>query len=107
MAICECGFSLLNNIKTEKRNKLNTQTTDMLLRIKLHGPSANEFDPNAAIELWWNSSIRRTRKLEAEVDNDRKSEISVSESPEHIHKKRKVNIVELDSDVEIGSSDSE
>lgn len=72
-AICERGFSLLNNIKTEKRNKLNTQTTDMLLRIKLHGPSANEFDPNAAIEMWWNSSIRRTKKLGAEVDKDRKS----------------------------------
>lgn len=53
-AECERGFSQLNLIKNDVRNRLSTDTVNDLLMIKLYGPSLTDFSPDEAIKLWWN-----------------------------------------------------
>lgn len=91
-AICERGFSLLNNIKTDKRNSLSVETTDLLMRIKLHGPPIEHFNSSASIEMWWNDCLRK-----------RKPEFTRGEKS---NKKRKTAFSEMAEAVEVGDADT-
>ena len=57
-ADAERGFSCMNRVKTELRNRLTVSSLDSLLRISMEGPE-NNFDFNAAVLKW--STIRNCR----------------------------------------------
>ena len=56
-ANCERGFSTMNRIKTDPRNRLKTFTLDMLIRLSSEGPSLETFD--SAVNVWAQKSKRR------------------------------------------------
>jgi hypothetical protein len=58
-ADCERGFSTMNRIKTDSRNRLKTTTLDMLIRLSSEGPSLETFDFDAAVNVWAQRSKRR------------------------------------------------
>lgn len=75
-AECERGFSWLKRTKTDWRSSLNSRSLNDLMTISMVSPSISEFDPQAAIELWANSS-RRARRVtygEGRVRKQRSSE---------------------------------
>lgn len=58
-ADCERGFSTMNRIKTNPRNRLKTTTLDMLIRLSSEGPSMDTFDYDSAVSVWAQKSKRR------------------------------------------------
>ena len=50
-ADAERGFSCMNRVKTERRNRLTVSSLDTLLRISMEGPE-KDFDFDAAISKW-------------------------------------------------------
>lgn len=48
-ADCERGFSTMNRIKTDSRNRFKTKT---LIRLSTEGPSLESFDFDAAMSMW-------------------------------------------------------
>ena len=59
--VVERVFSQMNVIKGKKRSLLTNDTLDDLLSISSANLPLSEFDPNEAIDLWWNES--KTAKL--------------------------------------------
>jgi len=55
----ERGFSLLKQIKTVIRTSISGQRLDELLRIA-GGPPLCQWNPTAAMNLWWKDKCRRT-----------------------------------------------
>ena len=58
-ADCERGFSTMNRIKTDQRNRLKTSTLDKLIRLSTEGASIDKFNYEAAITVWAERSSRR------------------------------------------------
>ena len=58
-ADCERGFSTMNRIKTNPRNRLKTTNLDLLIRLSSEGPSFDEFVFDAAFTVWAQKSKRR------------------------------------------------
>ena len=58
-ADCERGFSTMNRIKTNPRNRLKTTNLDLLIRLSSEGPSFDEFDFDAAVTIWAQKRKRR------------------------------------------------
>ena len=58
-ADCERGFSTMNRIKTDSRNRLKTITLDMLIRLSTEGPSLDSFHFDAALSMWAQKTNRR------------------------------------------------
>ena len=56
---CERGFSHLKLIKSDRRTLMSEKTLSNSLMIKLEGPTIQEFNPDRAIELWFNKCERR------------------------------------------------
>ena len=52
---CECCFSAVNHIKTELRNRMNTNALYKLLRIHMEGPDMSQFDFKEAVKRWQKS----------------------------------------------------
>lgn len=61
-AQCERGFSQMKLIKTELRNGLSDDSLRMLMAIKHHGPSLENFVADRAIDFWLGSG-KRTRHV--------------------------------------------
>ena len=57
-ADAERGFSCMNRVKTELRNRLTVSSLDTLLRMSMEGPE-KDFDFDAAITKW--SALRNRR----------------------------------------------
>ena len=55
----ERTFSQLKVIKSDKRTSLNNDTLDDLLTIVTSNCSMKDFNPDKAIDLWWQSKTRR------------------------------------------------
>ena len=55
----ECGFSCMNRVKTQLRNRLTVSSLDTLLRISIEGPDISQFDFSSAVTKW--SSLRNRR----------------------------------------------
>ena len=53
----EVMFSRMLHKKTDRRNQLNRQHLDALLCTGEEGQSIVEFDPNGAINLWFNNKL--------------------------------------------------
>jgi hypothetical protein len=49
---CERSFSKMNNIKTERRNRLGEDTLCALMMISINGCKLDEFDPAESIRIW-------------------------------------------------------
>ena len=58
-ADCERGFSTMNRIKTDPRNRLKMTTLDKLIRLSSEGPELDEFNFERAAMLWASKSNRR------------------------------------------------
>ena len=52
IADCERGYSTLKRIKTAPRNRLKTQTLDMLIQISSEGPEITKFNFENAATVW-------------------------------------------------------
>ncbi|XP_070580174.1 uncharacterized protein [Ptychodera flava] len=61
-AECERGFSVMKLTKTDYRNRLSSKTMTEIMRIKLHSPSIEDFDPAPAIHIWNKISSIRSRR---------------------------------------------
>ena len=55
----ERGFSCMNRVKSELRNRLTVSSLDILLRISMEGPE-KDFDFNLAVAKW---SAMRNRRI--------------------------------------------
>ena len=55
----ERGFSCMNRVKTQLRNRLSVSSLDTLLRISIEGPDISHFDFSSAVTEW--SSLRNRR----------------------------------------------
>ena len=51
-ADCERGFSSLQHIKTDLRNRLCNRILNYLLLISIEGPSPTEFPHHEACDIW-------------------------------------------------------
>jgi hypothetical protein len=60
-AYVERIFSLLKNIKAERRTSLGSDTLSDILDINVEGPPLETFSPDQAVKLWW-EDCRTTRK---------------------------------------------
>ena len=60
-ADCERGFSTLKRIKTAPRNRLKTDTLDMLIHISSEGPESTKFDFDHAATVWASKTNRKIR----------------------------------------------
>ena len=61
-ANAEQGFSIMKQAKNDWRSRLLSDKMTEIMRVKIHSPSINEFDPLSAIHLW-NSSSTRGRRM--------------------------------------------
>ena len=52
-------FSHLKVIKSNRRSTLGEDRLDQLLRIKVDAPPLAQWDPSAAVDLWWKDKTRR------------------------------------------------
>ncbi|XP_052806605.1 zinc finger protein 862-like [Mya arenaria] len=60
-ASCERAFSTMNMIKSDWRCRLDTDTLDTLMKIKIAGVPLKEFDPRPAVYRWWHTGERQKR----------------------------------------------
>ena len=51
-ADCERGFSCLQRVKTDLRNRLSNKILNYLLSISIEGPSPDEFPYDEACDIW-------------------------------------------------------
>lgn len=56
---CERGFSALNLIKRDIRNRINLSNVNNILMIKIEGPERNDFNFEKAFEKWANLKERK------------------------------------------------
>lgn len=59
---CERGFSSMNRIHTESRNRLKLSTLNDLMFISFHGPSVEDFQPEPIFDKWVSLSKRQASK---------------------------------------------
>ncbi|XP_070560511.1 zinc finger protein 862-like isoform X2 [Ptychodera flava] len=74
-AVCERGFSLMKQTKTEYRNRLHTKTLSNLLMVKLHTENEKEYDPTSAIHYWNTGGPKKRRHNFMEDRSNRLSDI--------------------------------
>ena len=55
----ERGFSRMARVKTDFRNQLSRERLSACFRISEEGISITDFNPDPAIELWYNDKVRR------------------------------------------------
>ena len=84
-ATCERAFSVQNNIKQKKRNRMTTTHLDSVMRVAIEGPTNNfEFILQEAISLWKDS--RKFRFLFTNHDKYLAERVEVeSEDGEDFH----------------------
>ena len=58
-AACECGFSHMKLVKSNRRTLIGEATLSNSLMIKLESAGIEEFNPDDAIEVWFNKCNRR------------------------------------------------
>ena len=56
---CERCFSAMNRRKTDYRNRMHTATLDRLLRVKIEGPSLQDFNFREGVARWSKAKKRR------------------------------------------------
>lgn len=56
----ERAFSFMRRVKTDWRNGLSENTLNHLLRIDIDGPDIDDFDPSAAVHIFYSDKVRRS-----------------------------------------------
>ena len=72
-AICERGFSMLNQIKSDGRAVMLRSTLNSLMFISINGPSLEAFNPQPAMSYWASTVHRRPnyrKPKAAKIDDD-------------------------------------
>ena len=79
----ERGFSRMARVKTDFRNQLGRERLSVCFRISEEGSAITDFNPDPAIELWYNeigrrlgSSSHKYKKRSEIVSNDSVPELS-------------------------------
>ena len=111
--VCERGFSQMKHIKTDWRNRLGSATLCDLLRIIMHAPDLDNFDPIDAIHLWYQGASKKRQPMhqrhskssskehdvgQAVADDDLLQGLIDSDSEQQ---------TDSDSDIELVTSDTE
>ena len=65
-------FSLMKRVKTDSRASLGKNTLANLVRINMEGPSLQEYDPAAAMQLWASGRSRRPQQTKRKKYKKRK-----------------------------------
>ncbi|KAK7168667.1 hypothetical protein R3I93_004855 [Phoxinus phoxinus] len=82
-ADCERGFNLMKQVKSDWRSGLRSDTLSDLLTVQLSSPDIEDFDPDSAIQLWHQASVRERRpdfmergakKRKTQLEDDETSE---------------------------------
>ena len=73
-------FSELNVIKSNKRVHLNNDTLDDLLTISASNETLEDFDPDPAVNLWWNDKVRRPNQKQRRPYKKRQTESNTSQT---------------------------
>jgi len=60
-ACCERSFSAMKKIKSDWRSCLHPTTLSTLMRISIEGPACKNFDPEPAVNNFWESGKRARR----------------------------------------------
>ena len=50
---CEWGFSHMRHIKSDWRSRLTNSTLTDLMRILMESDSIENYNPEPAVDLWW------------------------------------------------------
>ncbi|KAJ7998204.1 hypothetical protein DPEC_G00220170 [Dallia pectoralis] len=58
-ADCERGFNLMKQVKSDWRSGLRPYTLSDLLTVQLSSPDIEHFDPDSAIQLWYQAASER------------------------------------------------
>ena len=66
-------FSRMNRVKTDYRNRLGRESLDSCLRIGEEGPTLQNFNPDKAIDLWYNDKVRQFSAKPHKYPSKRKS----------------------------------
>ena len=67
-AICECGFSKQNWVKSDRKSRLKLETLDALMRVSLCGLPMENMDWARIFDTW--KSTKNQRALPLELDDD-------------------------------------
>ena len=103
--VVERVFSQMNVIKGKKRSLLDNDTLDDLLSISASNIPLCDFNPNEAIDLWWNDKIRRPNQSARKQYRKRKRATEAAGSSQSGHSSSSVVICSSDSGS--GSEDDE
>ena len=96
-------FSQLKITKTSRRTSLKENRLDQLLRIRIEGPSLQDWDSTNAVKLWWEKKCRRT---ETSRSGFRKRTVS-ERSPHHSDSEEiQVNLSDWENWLESESDDN-
>ncbi|XP_060786920.1 zinc finger protein 862-like [Neoarius graeffei] len=60
-AVCERGFSTQKRIKSDARASLHPSTVGDLIRIRVEGPSLEDFDTRESVAAWFSQGQRARR----------------------------------------------
>jgi hypothetical protein len=58
---CERGFSVMNLVKTDLRNRLSTKTLDALMRVRIESPPRKDVKWSRVLALWFAARPRHVR----------------------------------------------
>ena len=58
---CERGFSTMRQVKNDWRSRLSITSLNDSMRILLEGPAIDQFQPEDAINKWFNAGVRSRR----------------------------------------------
>ena len=81
----ERSFSQMNVIKTSKRSLLSNDTLDDLLLLTVDGVPLADFNPDAAIDIWWNDKQRRPNQKKRNPYKQIPSSSATSTSASTVH----------------------
>ena len=84
MGISREVFSQLNVIKSSKRSLIANDTLDDLLMVSTMNSPLKDFNPNKAIDLWWEEEVcrptQKQRKKYKKPGNDQPSSSTTPDS---------------------------
>ncbi|CAM4642873.1 unnamed protein product [Leuciscus chuanchicus] len=74
-ADCKQGFNLMKQVKNDWRSGLRSDTLSDLLTVQLSSPDIEDFDPDSAIQLWHQASVRARPYLMERGAKKRKTQL--------------------------------
>lgn len=91
-------FSRMNRVKTDWRNKLGRERLDSCLRISEEGESIEDFNPDGAIEIWYEQKVRRISAAKPHRYPEKRQKSGQSSQAVNIAKYTLSDLEETDTD---------